>query len=273
MNFELLANELHIAENILALMLGVPRLFMIIQTAPFLGSAVITGSVRVSVAIAIYAILHPVILNDLIHSPVTGFLEGTLSYGLIIIKETLLGTLFGLLIGMLFWAVQGVGIFIDNQRGANQAQETDILSGDQISPFGALFFQCLVMVFFITGGFMLVLQTIYNSYIYWPVTSFLPVKMLFSPEFPLFFAGLAANVMLMIAIYSGPIMLACFLADLSLGLINRFASQLNVYVLAMPIKSAIASFLAIFYLAVFMKFITPMFQEIINTLQELSRFV
>ena len=47
-------------------------------------------------------------------------------------------------------------------------------------------------------------------------------------------------------------MLACLFTDLSLGLINRFASQLNVYVLAMPIKSALSSFLLIFYFAVLM---------------------
>ena len=33
----------------------------------------------------------------------------------------------------------------------------------------------------------------------------------------------------------------------ALGLINRFASQLNVYVLAMPIKCGIAAFLLCFY--------------------------
>lgn len=45
----------------------------------------------------------------------------------------------------------------------------------------------------------------------------------------------------------GPIAAACLLTDVALGLINRFASQLNVYVLAMPIKCGIAAFLLCFY--------------------------
>ena len=59
-------------------------------------------------------------------------------------------------------------------------------------------------------------------------------------------------LLLMMLLLSGPIVVACLLTDVSLGLINRFASQLNVYVLAMPIKSALASFLLIFYFAVLM---------------------
>ena len=51
---------------------------------------------------------------------------------------------------------------------------------------------------------------------------------------------------------SAPVVLACLFTDIALGLINRFASQLNVYILSLPIKCALASFLLIFYFAVLM---------------------
>ena len=60
---------------------------------------------------------------------------------------------------------------------------------------------------------------------------------------PLFFAGRVSWLLLMMLLLSGPIVVACLLTDVSLGLINRFASQLNVYVLAMPIKSGVAAFM------------------------------
>ena len=49
---------------------------------------------------------------------------------------------------------------------------------------------------------------------------------------------------------SAPVVLACLFADAALGLVNRFAPQLNVYVIAMPVKCAVASFLLIFYFAI-----------------------
>ncbi len=270
MNLEFFVQEMRLAEHILAVLLGAPRLFMIVQTAPFLGGNVLTGSLRMAITLAFYSILHPAIVDSLPSLGINGLLSGALPFALIILKETLIGTLLGLLVGMLFWAVQSAGFLIDNQCGATQSSQTDILSGDQTSPLGTFFFQAIIIVFFITGGFLVLLQAIYNSYVYWPVTSFLPVNLLFNDDFALFFAGQVSNLMLLTVLFSGPVLIACFLTDFSLGLVNRFASQLNVYVLSMPIKSGIASFLVIFYLAVLLKYVQPMFQEIVNTLQNLK---
>ncbi len=267
MDIDVLIEELRLADHVLAILLGTPRLFMIIQIAPFLGGAVITGTVRVAISISFYCILHPYVLGHILDHNLHIYSSKALSYGLIVLKEVLIGSILGLLIGMLFWAVQGTGIFIDNQRGATQSSEQDILSGDQTSPLGALFFQAMVMVMFASGIFLVLLKAIYSSYIYWPVTSYLPIGIFTHENFALFFAGQVSNLLLLIVIFSGPIIIACLIADLSLGLINRFASQLNVYILAMPIKSAIACFLAIFYLAMLLKFIQPRLYEIVNMLQ------
>ena len=71
---------------------------------------------------------------------------------------------------------------------------------------------------------------------------------------------------------SGPIIVACLLTDISLGLINRFASQLNVYVLAMPVKSGLASFLLIFYFGMLMSGAVRIFDSFGTDLQHL-RFI
>ena len=64
---------------------------------------------------------------------------------------------------------------------------------------------------------------------------------------PLYFAEKVGWLMGHMLLLAGPISVACLLTDISLGLVNRFASQLNVYVLAMPIKSGLAAFLLCFY--------------------------
>lgn len=47
---------------------------------------------------------------------------------------------------------------------------------------------------------------------------------------------------------SAPIVIACFLSDFCLGLINRFAQQLNVFILSMGVKSGATAFLIFIYL-------------------------
>ncbi len=273
MDLEILFQELKIAEHMLAIMLGTPRIFMIFQTAPFLGGTIVTGQLRTTVAVACYTILHPSIYGSLPDTTDLTIMATTGIYGALILKETLLGLMLGLLAGILFWAVQGAGFFIDNQRGATQAAGPDPLSGEQTSPLGSFLFQSVVYIFFAGGAFMVFLQLIYATYEFWPITSIIPLEILSTQQFPLLFASQVSWLMALIMLLSGPVVMACLLTDISLGLMNRFASQLNVYVLAMPIKSGIASFLIIFYFAILLQEVVPMFQEIVNTVYKLRDMV
>jgi type III secretion protein T len=55
------------------------------------------------------------------------------------------------------------------------------------------------------------------------------------------------NAMRLAVVIAGPIMAIMFLAEFSLAMISRFAPQIQVFVLAMPIKSALAIMVLIFY--------------------------
>lgn len=219
--------------------------------APFMGNSVISGTARTAIVISLYLFIHPLVLTqvpDLF--PITG---ATMMTGAgIILKEIFLGFLLAYLSGLLFWTIESAGFFIDNQRGASMASETDPLSGDQTSPTGSFLFQSLVYVFFATGTFLFYLGIIFTSYSFWPIHQIIPVDFFANRNVALFFGECVSKLALNFVLLAAPVVLACLFTDISLGLINRFASQLNVYVLAMPIKSAISSFLLIFYFAILM---------------------
>ncbi|NMR95533.1 EscT/YscT/HrcT family type III secretion system export apparatus protein, partial [Vibrio parahaemolyticus] len=67
-----------------------------------------------------------------------------------------------------------------------------------------------------------------------------------------------------------PLGLAMFLAEFRLALISRFAPQLNVFFLAMPIKSAIASVLLIVYLGIMMDHFEVQFYGITRFAEQLN---
>jgi type III secretion protein T len=47
-------------------------------------------------------------------------------------------------------------------------------------------------------------------------------------------------------------LLICFLVDFGMGLMNRFAPQLNVFFLAMPVKSGLSmALMTVYWLAMF----------------------
>ena len=61
MNVETMLQVLHVREHLLAVLLGLPRLLMIIQTAPFMGGTMVTGQIRIAVALACYVFIHPLL--------------------------------------------------------------------------------------------------------------------------------------------------------------------------------------------------------------------
>lgn len=273
MDLPQLVQALDLYRHLTAILLGMPRLFTLVLVAPFFGASVVTGQLRLVLVLALYLPLHPAVVESVMPEASLSAamsLETGGRLALLLCKETLLGLMLGFLAGIAFWAVQSAGFFIDNQRGASMAEGADILSGDQSSPMGQLLFQSLTCLFYSSGAFLAFIGVVYASYEFWPVT--LPLPPEFSMTLPLYFAGKVGWLMGHMLLLAGPISVACLLADISLGLINRFASQLNVYVLAMPIKSGLAAFLLCFYFGLLLSHAPELFgfiRESILTLPNL----
>lgn len=266
MNPDALFQAFDVYRQLTAVVLGMPRLFLIAMVAPFLGGSVVTGQLRLVLVGSLYLFLHPMIAAQLPPMPSLTPALG-LHLTLLLFKEALLGLLIGFLAGIAFWTLQSVGFFIDNQRGASMSESADILSGDQTSPVGGLLFQSMTYLFYATGAFLAFIGVVYATYEIWPVTSTLPLH--WNIRAPLYFAGRVGWLLGHMLLLAGPIVVACLLTDISLGLVNRFASQLNVYVLAMPVKSGLASFLLCFYFGLLLMHTPDLFRTMTDSIRTL----
>lgn len=236
------------------------RIMLIFRTAPFLSGEAISRNVRNTVCMSLVLLVYPAVRAE-----IPGELELTPFLMVIIAKEAVIGLLIGYLLGLLFWTAEGMGFIIDNQRGASVASSLDPLSGQSSSPLGSMFFQTVVMLFFITGAFVSFIGFIMHSYVTWPVFSFVPN--LENKQLVDLFVDQFALLVKSVLVLAGPILIVCFLTDLGLGLINRFAPQLNVFFLSMPVKSGLAIFLLILYVRVLM----GIFGENINQMDSLFK--
>ncbi len=183
-------------------------------------------------------------------------------------KEVLLGLLIGFVAAIPFWAIEAAGDFlVDNQRGAAMASMFNPTLGSQSTPTAVLLTQTLITLFFSGGGFVAFIYALFNSYASWYVISFFPSV---TEEWVHFFYAQFEQLMWLGVLMSAPLVLAMFLAEFGLALISRFAPQLNVFFLAMPIKSAIASVLLIVYLALMMNHFQALFSEIVLFREQLN---
>lgn len=182
-------------------------------------------------------------------------------------KEVLLGMLIGFVAAIPFWAIEAAGFLVDNQRGAAMASMFNPTLGSQSTPTAVLLTQTLITLFFSGGGFVAFIYALFNSYSSWPVISFFPTV---TEEWVRFFYAQFEQLMWLGVLMSAPLVLAMFLAEFGLALISRFAPQLNVFSLAMPIKSAIASVLLIVYLALMMDHFQALFSDIVLFREQLN---
>jgi type III secretion protein T len=242
--------------NLLALAFTLPRMLAAFTVLPFLNKSVLPGLVRGGLVISLAVVLIPVVGTEFSNPSLTLFqVMG------IVIKEIFLGLGIGYLIAIPFWAAGTIGFFIDTQRGATMASTFVPLLGDQTSPLGVLFNQMITLLFMISGGFLLFLGGLYQSYQIWPLLSFFPRLDLQETEFFLYQLDL---LMYLTVFLAGPLILIMFLIELGLALIGRFAPELNVFFVALPIKSGISIFLLIFYAYHLVQFFKNEFIQVNN---------
>jgi len=221
--------------------LSTARMFACFTVLPFLGGNILPQYIRNALIFALFVTLYPLVAPLAPeHLPLH---RGVLLLG----KEIFVGLVIGFVVSLLFWSAEMTGFLVDNQRGASMASAMDPLYGESTSPSGVLLLQLVTVLFFSTGGFLVFLSGVFESYRLWPVFEFFPRL---QGSLPLFFLGKTDQLMRTAFLLSAPFLIAIFLVDLSLGMVNRFVPQLNVFFLSMPIKSGVASFLFVLYLAV-----------------------
>ena len=213
---------------------AMPRMLAMFSVLPMFNRQALPGLLRVGTAFAFALFIVPSLVEPTV---------GTGMHGLrmlaVVMKEAAIGFLLGFLIALPLWATDIMGAYIDNQRGASIAATINPLTGHDTSPLGELFGQAAMVYLLMTGGLLLILQLVYASYQAWPVYEMLPR---FSDQMALLLLGLMDRLMWLAVLLSAPVIFSMFLAEVGLGIVSRFVPQLQVFFLAMPVKSAIAIF-------------------------------
>lgn len=247
-----------------ALALTQPRVLAMFIALPLFNSQLIPGLLRWAVAGAIGLLMVPVIQAQLVTQPLE---IAPVVLMLYILKEAFVGFVLGLLAALPFWIFEAVGFLVDNQRGASIAATLNPLTGNDSSPLGILFNQAFIVFFLISGGMMLLLGMLYESFILWPALTWIPH--FDNSSIPLLLGQLDKLVRLAVLL-AAPALVVMFLAELGLALISRFAPQLQVFFMAMPIKSALAMLVLMLYAAILFEYAAEYVTSIRNILEWLQ---
>ncbi|MBV7485192.1 type III secretion system export apparatus subunit SctT [Bordetella sp. BOR01] len=218
-----------------------PRILAMCLMLPLFNRQLLPGLLRYAIGAAMGLILVPAL------APRYAAIDlGWIELVLLVAKEVFVGLVLGFLVAIPFWIFEAVGFVIDNQRGASLGATINPATGNDSSPLGILFNQAFLVFFLVGGGFTLMLTMLYDSFRLWDLWDWAPT--LRRESIPLMLDQLSRFARLVL-LFAAPAVVAMFLAELGLALVSRFAPQLQVFFLAMPIKSGLALLVLVLYMS------------------------
>ncbi|MEG5266167.1 type III secretion system export apparatus subunit SctT [Pseudomonas sp. JDS28PS106] len=221
--------------------LAASRALGLVIITPAFNRLGLTGMVRGCVAVAISV---PMVLP--VFAAFTSMPEhnGFFLAGLMI-KEFIIGLMIGLLFGIPFWAAEVAGELVDLQRGSTMEQLLDPLGQGEASVMATLLTVMLITLFFMSGGFILMVDGYYHSYQLWPVTAFTPI---FSGASLSSVLAILDQVMRIGVLMIAPLIVSMLITDLMLAYLSRMAPSLHIFDLSLPVKNLFFSVLMVIYI-------------------------
>lgn len=237
-----MASPVSFIEPVEALLFASMRLMAMFITFPILQQKAVGNMIRAGVAVSLACFVLPVTWAQMPRAMDAGQII------LIVAKEAMIGVLLGYSAGLLLWAVEGMGSFVDLQTGASSSAVVEPLSGHPQGPTGGFLLQLVSTLLLTSGGFLTLLRAVYDSYLVWPVFSTTPILARGLDQFLTLQWDSLTDLLLKL---SAPIVLLLVLIELALGLVARYMHSLDVHFQSMALKQLASIIMLIVLLNMF----------------------
>jgi flagellar biosynthesis protein FliR len=198
-------------------LLATARIGAALPFIPFLGGEMVPATVRVALAMLVGIVFYPYLAPGFGGAPLT--FDRFFPY---LIKELLIGALFGLMVQIVFAAVEAAGSLIESAAGL---RPDEILAPQVPSaggPVSRLMGQTAIVLYVTAGLHLLFIQTLADSYATLPLHEFPRFRPGFLPLAQA--AGHITSQFLVLALrFSAPIMLLVLLIKIGAGFIFRMS--------------------------------------------------
>ena len=206
------------------------RVAAIITSMPVFGTNMVPMRAKVVLAIMLTILVFPVVDINL-----SGVAFTTLSMGILMANEVILGAMIGFVARLIFTAVEFGGTVVGYQMGFAAANVYDPQNQRQISLMSQFQNVFAILVFLAIDGHHIFLRTLVASYDLVP-PGFLDLS---GPAVP-YIVELMSGMLVLAVRFSAPVLAVLLLSGLILGIMSRVFPQLNVFLLSFPINIGLA---------------------------------
>ena len=245
------------------LILVFARISMVIAVIPIFGSTnvpiMVKAGLSAFLSVIVYSFSEPSGIPEVLS------IADLLS---LLLREGLIGLLFGFITGMLFYAIQFAGHFISFQMGFAMVQIIDPQSQERVPIIGQFYFIMAILLFLLINGHYLILNALVESFRIVPIGTGI-----LSGELTALLIKLTGNVFVLALKISSPILVTLFLTDVMMGIIARTVPQMNIFFVSLPLKIGMGMILVVSTLSLFPLLIEKLVREVGQNLSIVLRML
>ncbi len=227
--------------NIVIYMLIFTRLSGLMQSAPFFSTIGAPIMTRLWFSAIVAFIFYPLVYtskNFIVPKDIIEFI-------ILIMIEFFIGFLIGFIANLVFEGVRMSGNILSVQMGLSMSEALDPATGVSSNELSKIYIYLVTLIFITTGAYQMLFIAVFNSFSAIPMGEFL----IFNSQI------IASMVQLFGAIFkiafgvALPIFAVLIISDMLLGMMNKMMPQMNIYMVALPVKIYIGLFLILAFLS------------------------
>ncbi len=226
------------------------RIAGLLMTAPVIGTRTVPGRIRIVMAIAITAVIFPVLPQIPEVDPVS-------AKGLLIsLQQVITGVAMGLSMRVVFIALEVAGQAIGQLMGLMLASMVDPTNGNQVPIIGQFYLLLATLLFITVDGHLIMIRVLAESFHSMPIGS-IGISTNSAWEF-VTWIGTILRTAVLIAL---PAIVSLLIVNLSFGVMTRSAPQLNIFAVGFPIMIILGVLIIFFNLSSFVPHMIHLFDE------------
>jgi flagellar biosynthetic protein FliR len=223
------------------------RVAAMVTSSPVFGVRAVPVRARLAVALALTITLVPLLPPAPALDPLT---PGAV---LVTVQQILIGLALGVLLRMVFAALELAGEAISQLMGLGFASLVDPQNGVQVPVLSQYYLLLATLVFFALGGHLLWIQVLAESFRVLPVA---PQGL--APGGAWALAGFAGQMFAWAVQLALPVVAALLVVNLAFGVLMRAAPQLNVFSVGFPVSLLLGFVLILVSLSPLLQKLTPL---------------
>lgn len=249
--------------TVITFLLMLIRISGMMVSSPFFTNTGIPAYTKVGFSVMFAFLLFP------LHAGVSSYQAPTdlIQFALVASQEFILGLLIGFVLELLFTGIRMSGEILGVQMGMSVSGALDPISGVQTPLLGQMYFIFALLVFLSLNIHHALIVAVNRSFEMIPLGGFITRMDLLADRFMV----LGADMFVTALLVGLPVMGLLLASEAALGFVAKVMPQMNIFIVSLPLKSALGLVMVMVSLPYVGDFIANQYAELVQHLLGLYR--